>query len=222
MSKRNSTPEQELANAESRESFSHAGEVAFLDREFEKQKRLHNQIDKAFEDEIQNDDWTELKRTLKYEFPDCLHSKYSDLSANQKLFAVADALGWSKVKFSEISGVARSTLLKWEKRADLMLFARDFKTATGAGDPAKHYSALSHKSLRFYDQVLDMPARDLDAMQFKFKVASYVTDKVHKNLATGPNAVDLKSIAESLRTAQIGVDDDELFSASAEIEVEKK
>lgn len=185
---------------ESRDQAQEAQKVHHIEGEFRAVAHLHAKIDGAFLDDIDNDDWKELKRTLKMNFPDVLHAKYQDLSAKQKLWAVAEIEGWSKLKFSEVSGTSRTSLQKWSKQADLLLFQRDYKQAQGIGDPYQTYSQQAHKALRFYDEILDWQPYDLEGKSFKFKVASYVTDKVHKDMLKDVSKdVDLKSLAELLR-----------------------
>lgn len=205
---------------ESRDQAQEAQKVHHIEGEFRAVAALHNKIDSAFADEIENEEWKELKRTLKMNFPDVLHAKYQDLSPRQKLWAVAEVEGWSKLKFSEISGTSRTTLLKWSKQADILLFQRDYKQAQGIGDPYQTYSQQAHKALRFYDEILDWQPYDLEGKQFKFKVASYVTDKVHKDMMRDASKdVDLKSLAELLRKNEKPLEQnlDEIFDDEEEV-----
>ena len=198
MSKKPLSPEA----IESREIVATAGAVAHIEAEYRKAAQQHRLIDEHLADDNDNSEWTELKRTLKFQFPDVLHAKYQDLTAKQKLWAVADCEGWSQNRFSEISGVPRSTVQKWTKRADWMLFQRDYKAAQGVGDPRQEYAHQAHKARRFFNEILDMPAFSLEEKQFKFKVASYVTDKIDGNLSSGvATAMDLKTLSEALRRA---------------------
>lgn len=184
----------------SREAFAEAGKVAHIEASFEKTRALHNRIDTYFADEIDDPDWKELKRTAKFNFPDVLHSRYQELSPVQKLYAIADCEGWSKSKFASVSGFARNTIITWSKRADVLLFQRDYMVATGGGDPHKEYSAQAHKALRFYAEVLDSQPSSLEEKQFKFKVAQYVTDRAHGPIGKMEvGAVDVKRLTEELR-----------------------
>lgn len=198
-----------LSAEESRAAFEQAGTVAFIDADYAKHNKLHTEIDRHLADDITDDDWTELKRTAKFNFPDLLHAKYQDLSAKQKLFAIADCEGWTRTKFNELSGVSRSTLNVWSKRADILLFMSDYKQAQGAGDPHKEYSQQAHKALRFYNEILDWRPITVEEKNFKFKVASYVTDRAHGPIGKADfNAVDLKKLSEEVRKVDPGTPSD--------------
>lgn len=206
---------------DSRAAFAEAGKVAYIEESFNKTKALHNKIDSYFADDIADPDWLELKRTAKFNFPDILQAKYQDLTPRQKLFAIADCEGWSKLKFANVSGNSRNTLIAWAKRADIMLFQRDYMIATGAGDPNKEYAAQAHKALRFYADVLDSQPMSLEEKQFKFKVAQYVTDRAHGPIGKIEHGtVDAKRLVEELRkVAAEGVatgNVDELFDPEAQ------
>jgi len=138
-------------------------------------------------------------------FPSLLHAKYQDLSARQKLFAIAECEGWTKTKFSAISGLARSTLVVWARRADVLLFQNDYKQSQGVGDPHKAYSQQAHKALRFYDEILDWRPLTVEEKAFKFKVASYVTDRAHGPIGkTDFSGVDLKKLSEEIKKVDVG------------------
>jgi hypothetical protein len=185
---------------ESREAFTSAGNVAHIEKEFAKVAQKHNKIDTYFQDEITDPEWTELKRTAKFNFPDLLHAKYQDLSARQKLWAIAECEGWSKSKFATLSGNARATITAWSRRADFMLFARDYMHAQGTGNPSKEYAQMAHAALKFYAEVLEDKPYSLDEKAFKFKVAQYVTDRAHGPIGkTEIDGVNAKQLVEELR-----------------------
>lgn len=187
----------------SREAFEQAGKVAFFDEEKRKIRHLHEELDRFFADDVTHEDWVELKRIAKFNFPDLLHAKYQDLNAQQKLFAIAECEGWSKSKFAEISGTARTTLIRWSKRADIILFQNDYKQAQGAGDPHREYSQQAHKALRFFNEILEWRPHSLEEKKLKFQVATYVTDRAHGPIGKMDfSGLDLKKLSEEIKKAQ--------------------
>jgi len=186
---------------ESRDIAQQAAQVHHIEGEFRELQALHSKIDQAFSSiSDEHPDVLELKRVLKFNFPDVLHAKYQDLSPGQKLWAVAEIEGWSKNAFSDKTGISRTSLQNWSKRADVLLFQRDYKVAQNIGDPGQAYAQMAHQALRYYDEVLRSKPYSLEEKQFKFKVASYVTDKIHKDIIRDANKeVDYKELSEILK-----------------------
>jgi len=202
--KKTSSAEMPESVKESRDTAQLTAQVHHIEGQFREVQTLHNKIDQALST-ISDDhpEIVELKRTLKFNFPDVLHARYQDLSPGQKLWAVAEVEGWSKNAFSDKTGISRTSLQQWSKRADVLLFQRDYKTAQNIGDPGQAYAQMAHKALRYYDEVLQEKPYSLEEKQFKFKVASYVTDKIHKDIVRDANKeVDFKELSEILKKPQ--------------------
>lgn len=199
---------------ENRETIKHAAKVEAIDKDISRNLATARLIDQVLDDGISDEEWNSIKESIKYNFPDIVHSKYSDLSAKQKIAAVADIEGWSMRKISERSGVSRGTLQRWFRRPDFLLFQRDYKQVMGSESFNSKISAQAYKAMLFYDEILSDRDTSDSARQLKAKIAMYITDRAFEiEKITGALGLDMNKLQEMFkRMKNDSISPEEAFS----------
>lgn len=126
-------------------------------------------------------DWEALRRYAKIRFPE--GARYTNLSPNNKLVAIAHCMGWLPSKIAAASGISSRTIYTWLKRPDILVFIEEFQLKEGQADPDKKWTDLSFKAMKFADDILSDPDNSDSNKRLKADMAKWVVERKYGKAA---------------------------------------
>lgn len=99
-------------------------------------------------------DWEQLRAIAKTQFPE--GAEHLGLSPKNRLVAIAHCLGWTHNKIAKQSGISKSTVTRWLKRPDIVIFMDEFNMKRGAAgmDVMAKFTELEYKAVMCVDKIL--------------------------------------------------------------------
>lgn len=161
--------------------------------------------DGVSKEELANE-WEQLRRHAKTHFPE--GSEFTDLTAPQKLVAIASVLGWSPTKIAKASGIHVRTIHRYlspKERPDVVYFADQYRIKTGEKDVMDLQKENLYTFLRFASDILrDDDRGDVSKQRLKFDVGKWTFESIHgkPGQKIEHEGLDIKVIYDQL--AQLG------------------
>lgn len=151
-----------------RENLKHSEQKQLLDE-------IYDPNDKTVDKEIK-DSWKELSRIAKFKFPE--GARHLDLTASQRLVAIAYCLGWKQIKIAKASGLKAATICRWLKREDVVHFMDEFNMKNNPDKDVnvdKKLKAMEYNAAQFMEDLFNDPSPELgrlklDAVKALFKL----------------------------------------------------
>lgn len=202
-------------------------QMAEVERQHMKRAQKQAEISAAYDDDCSGPDrgwdgatkeelaseWEQLRRHAKTHFPE--GADFVEITAAQKLAAIASVLGWSAQKISKASGVHIRTVHRWlspKERPDVVYFADQFRIKTGKQDISELQNENMYKFMRFVNDVLSSTEDDVAKQRLKFDVGkwNYEAVKGKPGQTLKHEGLDLKSVYEAIAAidvTKIGADE---------------
>lgn len=202
--------------------------MAEVERQHMKRARKNAEINAAYDDDSSGPDrgwdgmtkeelaseWEQLRRHAKIHFPE--GAEFTEITAPQKLVAIASVLGWSPKKISKASGMHLRTVQRWlspKERPDVVYFADQFRMKTGKQDISELQNENIYKFMRFVNDVLSATEDDVAKQRLKFDVGKWNWEAIKgkPGQTLKHEGLDLKSVYEAIAGIDVSkiTEDDE-------------
>jgi hypothetical protein len=122
------------------------------------------------------DSWSHLKRIAMTKFPE--GAALLGLSAKNRLVAVAHCLGWKDAQIAKASRVSQTTIAKWLKRPDIVIFCDEFNLKQGDADIVKEkLPSLEYKAIQCIEEILSDKDKSVGMSRLKLDAADWVFNR---------------------------------------------